>query len=464
MGDFVELLGSGREHGCQLTYRVQDEAGGIAQALGLAEHVLHAAAAASSSSATTSSATRSARCCDEADTAPGLGLGRPQAGARPRPLRRRRAEGRRRSSASRRSRSSPKSDFAVAGIYIYPPDVFDVIKTLKPSRPRRAGDHRRQQLLPEAGPAGLQRPRRLLDRRRHARLAGRRQRAGPRRAAAVEPPGGAGVLREPGKSPTRKQGRALPLLAHQGSKPHRSPNMNVSSGRHSRGAADHSGRVQGRPGLFLRGLPGAALCRPRHPRRHGAGQPLRLAARRAARPALSDPASAGKAGQRRSPARSSTSPWTCGAGAATFGALGRLSFVRGEPAATVGATGLRHGFLVLSSWAEVTYKVHEFYSPQDERTLLWNDPALNIDWPLADGQPPLLSGKDAKGLRLAEAERPTNKQVDGDRCWVCRERPPRRSRQGNAAEGVPYKPNGNAASWPLPSSPRRRGSAWKAGA
>ena len=41
MGDFVELLGSGREHECSLTYRVQDEAGGIAQALGLAETVLH---------------------------------------------------------------------------------------------------------------------------------------------------------------------------------------------------------------------------------------------------------------------------------------------------------------------------------------------------------------------------------------------------------------------------------------
>src|SRR5213595_3545760 len=38
MGDFVELLGSGRDHGCGLTYKVQDEAGGIAQALGLAEH------------------------------------------------------------------------------------------------------------------------------------------------------------------------------------------------------------------------------------------------------------------------------------------------------------------------------------------------------------------------------------------------------------------------------------------
>src|SRR5271169_6891356 len=41
MGDFVELLGSGREHGCSLTYRVQDEAGGIAQALGLAELFCH---------------------------------------------------------------------------------------------------------------------------------------------------------------------------------------------------------------------------------------------------------------------------------------------------------------------------------------------------------------------------------------------------------------------------------------
>src|SRR5947209_6194697 len=43
MGDFVELLGSGREHGCALTYRVQDEAGGIAQALGLAELYCHEA-------------------------------------------------------------------------------------------------------------------------------------------------------------------------------------------------------------------------------------------------------------------------------------------------------------------------------------------------------------------------------------------------------------------------------------
>ena len=60
MGDFVELLGSGREHGCRLTYRVQDEAGGIAQALGLAE-LFCTGERASSSSATTFSSTRCTR-------------------------------------------------------------------------------------------------------------------------------------------------------------------------------------------------------------------------------------------------------------------------------------------------------------------------------------------------------------------------------------------------------------------
>ena len=77
MGDFVELLGSGREHGCRLTYRVQDEAGGIAQALGLAELFCTGRRAASSSSATTSSTTRSRRSAGRgraaSRTAPGWG-------------------------------------------------------------------------------------------------------------------------------------------------------------------------------------------------------------------------------------------------------------------------------------------------------------------------------------------------------------------------------------------------------
>lgn len=66
--------------------------------------------------------------------------------------------------------------------------------------------------------------------------------------------------------------------------------------------------------------------------------------------------------------------------------------------------GFAHGFYVLSKWAEVTYKVTDYYAPSWERSLLWNDPALGIEWPLVNGQPPALAAKDAQGKRLAEAE------------------------------------------------------------
>ena len=131
MGDFVELLGSGKDHQCRMTYRVQDEAGGIAQALGLAEQFC-----------------TGARMCvllgdniyrdplvpfvEKANTRPDwawIGLKKvhdPQrygvaelngeniVGIEEKP-------------------KEPKSDTAVIGIYIYPPDVFGVIKGLKPS-------------------------------------------------------------------------------------------------------------------------------------------------------------------------------------------------------------------------------------------------------------------------------------------------------------------------------------------
>lgn len=64
--------------------------------------------------------------------------------------------------------------------------------------------------------------------------------------------------------------------------------------------------------------------------------------------------------------------------------------------------GFAHGFLVLSEWAEVLYKTTDYYAPSCERTLLWNDPELGIDWPLAG--PPLLSAKDARGLPLGQAD------------------------------------------------------------
>ncbi len=67
--------------------------------------------------------------------------------------------------------------------------------------------------------------------------------------------------------------------------------------------------------------------------------------------------------------------------------------------------GFAHGFLVLSEHAEVQYKTTDFYAPEHERTLLWNDPALAIAWPL--GEPavqPALSDKDRHGALLARAE------------------------------------------------------------
>jgi dTDP-4-dehydrorhamnose 3,5-epimerase len=64
--------------------------------------------------------------------------------------------------------------------------------------------------------------------------------------------------------------------------------------------------------------------------------------------------------------------------------------------------GFAHGFQVLSGHAEFLYKTTDYYAPEFERCLLWNDPALGIAWPL-DGAP-LLSAKDQAGRPLAECE------------------------------------------------------------
>ena len=64
--------------------------------------------------------------------------------------------------------------------------------------------------------------------------------------------------------------------------------------------------------------------------------------------------------------------------------------------------GFAHGFVVLSETADFLYKTTDYWTPQHERTLLWNDPDLCIAWPLA-GEP-ILAPKDQAGKRLAEAE------------------------------------------------------------
>jgi dTDP-4-dehydrorhamnose 3,5-epimerase len=64
--------------------------------------------------------------------------------------------------------------------------------------------------------------------------------------------------------------------------------------------------------------------------------------------------------------------------------------------------GFAHGFLVLSEDAEFLYKTTDYWYPEHERTLLWNDPALGIAWPLSG--PPVLAAKDAAGRLLADAD------------------------------------------------------------
>lgn len=65
--------------------------------------------------------------------------------------------------------------------------------------------------------------------------------------------------------------------------------------------------------------------------------------------------------------------------------------------------GFAHGFVVLSERADFLYKTTDYYAPQHERCIAWNDPALAVAWPDL-GEPPRLSAKDAQGLPLAQAE------------------------------------------------------------
>ncbi|CAI2719059.1 dTDP-4-dehydrorhamnose 3,5-epimerase [Nitrospina watsonii] len=66
-------------------------------------------------------------------------------------------------------------------------------------------------------------------------------------------------------------------------------------------------------------------------------------------------------------------------------------------------TGFAHGYCVLSDTAEVIYKCSDYYHPEDEGGLIWNDPQVGIDWPVTD---PVVSGKDAKHPRLNAIQPP----------------------------------------------------------
>ncbi|WP_086934317.1 dTDP-4-dehydrorhamnose 3,5-epimerase [Agarilytica rhodophyticola] len=66
--------------------------------------------------------------------------------------------------------------------------------------------------------------------------------------------------------------------------------------------------------------------------------------------------------------------------------------------------GFAHGFYVMSEAAEFVYKCTDYYAPEHERCLLWNDPTLAIDWPLVNSEPPQLSAKDQNGVTWDKVE------------------------------------------------------------
>ena len=66
--------------------------------------------------------------------------------------------------------------------------------------------------------------------------------------------------------------------------------------------------------------------------------------------------------------------------------------------------GFAHGYYVLSDWAEIVYKATDYYAPESDRSIVWNDPDIAINWPIPSCTEPLLSEKDRLGKRLKEAE------------------------------------------------------------
>ena len=89
-------------------------------------------------------------------------------------------------------------------------------------------------------------------------------------------------------------------------------------------------------------------------------------------------------------------------GSSTFGAWVGVELSAENKRQFFISRGLAHGFLVLSKTAEFTYKCDEFYHPEDEGGLAWDDPAIGIKWPLSSMQKPLLSDKDQKNPILTE--------------------------------------------------------------
>lgn len=87
----------------------------------------------------------------------------------------------------------------------------------------------------------------------------------------------------------------------------------------------------------------------------------------------------------------------------TFGRWVGVELSADQPRSFWVPPGFAHGFVVLSEFADFLYKTTDYYAPESERCIAWNDPDLAIDWPLG-GAEPLLSAKDRAGVPLRQAD------------------------------------------------------------
>jgi dTDP-4-dehydrorhamnose 3,5-epimerase len=91
-------------------------------------------------------------------------------------------------------------------------------------------------------------------------------------------------------------------------------------------------------------------------------------------------------------------------GSPTFGRWAAAELSEANHRMMLIPTEFAHGFLSLTDGTQLVYKCTDFYASQHERTIMWNDPDLAITWPLAAGEQPVVSSKDAMGRPLKEAD------------------------------------------------------------
>ena len=311
--------------------------------------------------------------------------------------------------------AKPRSNYAVPGLYFYGPDVCDLAAHLKPSRPRRARDHRPQPHLPGARrahgrgpraaamPGSTPAPTRACSRPRTSSQA-IEDRQGLKIGCLEEIAWQAGWI-------THDEFAALADAAGKSSYGDYLPSPRRSKRRRTMKliATDHRGVFVIEPGVFG--------DRPRV--LHGELQPPGLRGRRS-RPATGcrtttrAPVVACCAACTTNSAilrpsscaplsgRYSTSSSTSAAAARPSAAGSAPSCLQTTNAMLFAPRGMAHGFLVLTDVAEFLYKVDAFYAPEEERSIRWDDPDIGIGWPVGPDFEPILAAKDASCPHLSE--------------------------------------------------------------